>query len=128
MIHPCLRRVPLFVFLGSMLGFLILSGCASQQALDSGGGKSKTNAQPRVVSPEIGTNGLVTFRLKAPKARSVVLTGEFMKGTNDFTKGKAGLWSTTIGPIKPEIYSYNFIIDGVRTIDPNNPNVKTGST
>jgi len=33
-----------------------------------------------------------------------------------------------VGPIAPEIYYYNFTIDGVRTIDPGNPNVKTGST
>ncbi len=39
-----------------------------------------------------------------------------------------GLWTITVGPIEPEIYNYNFTVDGVRTIDPENPNVKTGST
>ena len=34
----------------------------------------------------------------------------------------------TVGPIEPEIYHYNFTIDGVRTIDPGNPDLKTGST
>ena len=38
------------------------------------------------------------------------------------------MWTLTIGPLEPEIYNYNFIIDGVRTIDPGNPKVKTGST
>lgn len=31
-------------------------------------------------------------------------------------------------PNRAQIYNYNFAIDGVRTIDPGNPNVKTGST
>jgi len=44
------------------------------------------------------------------------------------TKGSDGVWTVTVGPLKPEIYSYNFTIDGVRTIDPGNPEVKTGST
>src|SRR5262249_297035 len=35
--------------------------------------------------------------------------------------------SITVGPIESEIYNYNFTIDGIRTIDPGNPNVKTGS-
>jgi hypothetical protein len=34
-------------------------------------------------------------------------------------KDENGLWSVTIGPLEPEIYNYNFTIDGVRTIDPN---------
>jgi enterochelin esterase family protein len=34
----------------------------------------------------------------------------------------------TLGPLEPEIYHYNFTVDGVRTIDPGNPEVKTGST
>jgi enterochelin esterase family protein len=38
------------------------------------------------------------------------------------------VWTVTVGPLEPEIYNYNFTIDGVRAIDPANPNVKTGST
>jgi enterochelin esterase family protein len=44
------------------------------------------------------------------------------------TKDGSGIWSVIIGPLKPEIYNYNFTIDGVKTIDPANPDVKTGST
>jgi hypothetical protein len=54
--------------------------------------------------------------------------GEFMEGNKSLQRNEGGLWSVTLGPIEPEIYYYNFTIDGVRTIDPNNPNVKTGST
>lgn len=83
---------------------------------------------PAVVSPEVGPDRRVTFRLFAPKAGEVTLTGEFAHGGKSLQKDEKGLWSLTIGPIEPEIYNYNFTLDGVRSIDPNNPNVKTGST
>ena len=78
--------------------------------------------------PEIAPDRHVTFRLLAPKAAEVILTGEFVKGNVPLQKDDKGLWSVTIGPVEPEIYNYNFTIDGVRTIDPANPSVKTGST
>ncbi len=58
----------------------------------------------------------------------MILTGEFLDGPRSFAKDADGLWSVTVGPITPEIYHYNFTIDGVRTIDPSNPQLKTGST
>jgi enterochelin esterase family protein len=79
-------------------------------------------------SPEVHPDRTVTFRLTAPKAVEAAVSGEFMKGTKTMAKDEKGVWSVTIGPIEPEIYNYNFIIDGVRTIDPGNPNVKSGST
>lgn len=82
----------------------------------------------RTVSPAITPDGQVTFTLQAPAANAVTLTGEFMKGSKPLQKNSEGLWTLTLGPIAPEIYYYNFTIDGVRTIDPGNPNVKTGST
>jgi enterochelin esterase-like enzyme len=82
----------------------------------------------RVASPEIAADRQVTFRLRAPQAREVTLSGEFLDGSRAFVRDASGLWSLTIGPIEPEIYHYNLTIDGVRTIDPGNPNLKTGST
>jgi enterochelin esterase-like enzyme len=41
-------------------------------------------------------------------------------------KDDAGVWSATVGPLEPEIYTYNFAVDGVRIIDPANPNLKSG--
>ncbi len=79
-------------------------------------------------TPTIDPDRHVTFSLPAPGANEVSLTGEFMKGSKPLQKNSEGLWTLTIGPIEPEIYYYNFTIDGVRTIDPGNPNVKTGST
>ena len=82
----------------------------------------------RISSPDVAADRRVTFRLMAPQAHEVTLSGEFMDGSRPLTRDPNGLWSLTIGPIDPEIYHYNFTIDGVRTIDPGNPAVKTGST
>jgi enterochelin esterase-like enzyme len=82
----------------------------------------------RVTSPVIEADRRVTFRLMAPKATEVLLSGEFMSGSKPLEKNADGLWSITVGPLEPEIYHYNFTIDGVRSIDPGNPEVKTGST
>ncbi len=90
-------------------------------------GWSQPAASP-VTSPEVGADRRVTFRLLAPQAQSVLLSGEFMAGSRPLERDANGLWSLTIGPIEPEIYHYNFTIDGVRTIDPGNAALKTGST
>lgn len=91
-------------------------------------GVSVAQQPTRVVSPEVAADRRVTFRLLAPKAREVLLTGEFIHGSRSLVMSEDGVWSLTVGPLEPEIYHYNFTIDGVRTIDPGNPEVKTGST
>jgi enterochelin esterase family protein len=37
------------------------------------------------------------------------------------TKDSIGIWSVTIGPVKPDIYPYSFNVDGVTVMDPANP-------
>lgn len=84
-----------------------------------------------VVSPEIHGNNTVTFRFKAPKAVRVQLTGDFLPvqknakfeapGIVDLKEGQEGVWEyTTPEPLKPELYSYSFIVDGLRVNDPAN--------
>lgn len=84
-----------------------------------------------VVSPEIHGNNTVTFRFKAPKAVRVQLTGDFLPvqknakfeapGIVDLKEGQEGVWEyTTPEPLKPELYSYFFIVDGLRVNDPAN--------
>ena len=97
-------------------------------SLVGGASLSAQEGAARIVSPDVASDRRVTFRRLAPQARDVVLTGEFLQGSQKFEKDANGLWSVTVGPLEPEIYHYNISIDGVRTIDPGNPNVKTGST
>ena len=88
-----------------------------------------------LVSPEIYDNNIVLFRLKAPKAVKVQITGDFLPkqkvkipngeyeipGVVDMTEGKDGVWEyTTPEPLQPELYSYSFIVDGLRMNDPAN--------
>jgi enterochelin esterase family protein len=79
-------------------------------------------AQPaRVVSPEILADHHVTFRLAAPGATTVTLNGSWIGATDlPMTKDDKGVWSTTIGPLSPQLYGYWFIVDGVRVLDPSN--------
>lgn len=82
-----------------------------------------------LVSPEVHADRRVTFRLRAPKAGEVTLRGEWMPAQTreSLVKDDSGVWSVTLGPLDPDLYSYSFSIDGVTTIDPRNPRVKLGS-
>ena len=73
-------------------------------------------------SPQVHSDRTVTFRLRAPQAALVELTGEVVrgKGPQPMTKGSDGVWSLTIGPLPPEIWIYNFRVQGVDLPDPSN--------
>ena len=78
-----------------------------------------------LTSPEIAPDRRVTFRLRAPDATAVTVSGDFGADA-PMKKADDGVWSTTIGPLDPEMYVYYFTVDGVRLIDPNNAQVKIG--
>jgi enterochelin esterase-like enzyme len=72
-------------------------------------------------SPDIHPDRTVTFRLHAPHASEVTLNGSWENGTNlKMTKDDAGVWSTTIGPLAPQLWGYWFMVDGVKALDPSN--------
>ncbi len=100
--------------------------------LAAAGFTSSTSAQParrgpqgpQVVSPEVAGDCKVTFRILAPKAGGVRLSGSDIPGVGqgaEMTKGSNGVWEVTLGPIRPGAYRYNFNVDGVPVIDPRNP-------
>ena len=84
--------------------------------------------QQNMISPEIHENNTVTFRLRAPKAVKVEVTGDFLPagkngeaGKASLTENKDGIWEfTTNEPLVSELYSYSFIVDGLKTQDPSN--------
>lgn len=87
----------------------------------SGGGRGPQ--APPVMSPDVATDGNVTFRLSAPNAQSVRVAGGDIPNINSrgtMTKGADGVWSVTIGPLVPGAYRYNFSVDGITTVDPRN--------
>ena len=82
-----------------------------------------------VKSPEVNPDGSVTFRLVAPKAMKVTVSGDFLtaipEGATDATTTvdmveKDGVWEYTTVPLPGELYSYSFNVDGVRMLDPSN--------
>ena len=87
--------------------------------------------QAPVVSPEIQGDS-VTFRLKADYATVVKLSGSWMPnpygGTIDMTRGENNVWSVKIALPAPEIYTYNFVVDGVAVNDPQNVYVQRDGT
>ena len=84
-----------------------------------------------IVSPEI-QNDSVTFRLKADYATVVKLSGSWMPnpwgGTIDMQRGENNVWSVKIPLPSPEIYTYNFVVDGVAVNDPQNVLVQRDGT
>lgn len=81
-------------------------------------------AETPIVSPEVHGDRRATFRLRAPKASQVRLWGEWItkhNTTEELKRGEEGVWSVTIGPLEPAIYSYLFLVDDVAALDPVNP-------
>ena len=77
-----------------------------------------------VVSPEYYKDGSVTFRIKAENAKDVKLDlNQLFGGQKTMTKDADGVWSITIATDRPDIYPYNFIVDGTAICDPNNMDI-----
>ncbi len=84
-----------------------------------------TTPNDTLKSVEVAPDHKVTFRIYAPKADDVSVSGDFGAG-GKLTKDEQGIWSITVGPLTPDFYSYTFNVDGVRTVDPKNPMIKPG--
>jgi enterochelin esterase family protein len=90
---------------------------------------ARTNAPsrrdaPALVSPEVHQNRTVAFRLRAPDARGVKVSGDWPGGATELTRDTNGVWSATLGPLEPDIYGYSFTVDNLSMVDPANPWVK----
>ena len=74
-----------------------------------------------VTSPEVHADGTVTFRLYAPKAITVEIQGDFYEegGRVSMTE-ENGMWTYTTRPLKAEVYSYFYIVNGMEMPDPSN--------
>lgn len=81
---------------------------------------AQTNRPAPIQSPVVRPDRTVTFRFRAPEARKVELSGQFLKGNQAMQKDEAGVWSVTVGPVEPNLYPYNFVVDGVGVADPGN--------
>lgn len=83
-------------------------------------------AAQALVSPDVGPDSRVTFRIAAPKASEVLFYGDWMPvgSAKPMEKNAAGIWSLTTDPLPPSVYIYHFIVDGITMADPVNPRIK----
>ena len=78
------------------------------------GKPASTNVQGQEF-PRIHDDNRVTFRLKAPGAKSVALA---FGNTHPMQDDGAGNWTLTFGPLVPGFHYYTFIVDGANVSDP----------
>jgi enterochelin esterase family protein len=81
---------------------------------------AQTITVPSYRSPDISADGHVTLRSYAPGATSVELTSDVQQQNLPLQRDEQGVWAVTLGPLAPDYYSYAFIVDGVRVLDPKN--------
>src|SRR4051812_48703721 len=60
---------------------------------------------PAPKSPEVSADSRVTFRLRAPNAKEVAVTG-LPGGRLAMQRDDQGVWSITTEALKPDMYSY----------------------
>jgi len=106
------------VFTMVILLMVALSAALAQEAL--------RNNNFQVVSPEINSDNTVTFRMPAPNATEVEISGQWMPsqgwvpGSMNMVKDEKGIWTYTTPVLASDLYSYSFIVDGLKCADPNN--------
>jgi enterochelin esterase family protein len=92
----------------------------------AGSAQDRPAAPAPIVSPQVASDRTVTLRLLAPAAQKVTVAGELDGRVHPMSKGPDGVWSVTIGPLPPDIYTYAFNVDGITALDPLNANTKYG--
>ncbi len=93
------------------------------------GARAGMQALPRIVSPEVKPDNTVTFRLRAPNATEVTLSGDWPDGRNvKMVKDNDGVWSATVGPLTPELWGYTYSVNGVSMLDPSNASIRRDGT
>ncbi len=137
-----MKRTTILSLAGTLLACTSLFAQAPAGA-SGAAGRGGGRGGPAIVSPQIESDGRVTFRIFAPQANAVSVGGDISQGLVAdpnaaaaapasgggrggtpaivMAKGENGVWSgTTIRSIKPGAWRYTFSVDGVTTVDPRN--------
>ena len=95
---------------------LFLFACVTLNA------QQRRNPSPNanLKSVEVNADGSVTFRIFAPTAQRVGLTGDIMAFGAKFAKDDKGIWSATLPKeqVGEGAFRYAFTVDGVQVFDP----------
>jgi enterochelin esterase-like enzyme/acetyl esterase/lipase len=80
----------------------------------------------------INENGIrVAFSIYAPEAKDVNVSGDFPDGfpSLKLMKQPNGVWTaTTKQKLTPDVYTYDFYVDGLKIFDPKNPQSKESNS
>ena len=82
-------------------------------------------------SVRVLSDSKIKFSIYAPKATEVSVQGDFMLkfGVEKLTKEASGVWTyTTNYIVKPDVYTYDFTVDGIKVFDPKNATYKESNT
>src|SRR3569833_1171540 len=120
-----------FWLAAAIAGVLIPAQVLMAQGRGASGAGRGRGQQDNLVSPEVHPDRTVTFRLRAPQASTVTLTGDWLAsrtsptgGATPMTKDSSGVWSFTTPPLEATVHLYSFTMDGVNMADPVNPRMK----
>ena len=105
----------------SLLALSVMACCLSSTRADDG--KPATSNVSRALYPRIEADRKITFRLKAPEAKSVKLQpggadNGLGKGPYEMQRSDDGTWSVSIPPPVPGFHYYWLVVDGVAVNDP----------
>lgn len=80
----------------------------------------------KIISPQINADNSVTFRVRAPLAKSVTVRGDWDAdgGRGEMKQDADSVWTYTTPALTSEMYTYRIVIDGVAGLDPTNPFVR----
>lgn len=78
-----------------------------------------------IISPEYEGSGRVTFRISAPQAHRVLLESELSDTPMSMACDTTGVWSITLNGVKPDVFCYNFNVDGLKVTDASNMYIAT---
>lgn len=98
---------------------LLVAAIAVSLALPISASAQRQRA-PQLESPVVHPDRTVTFSFRAPNAKKVEVSTQFTRGNQELKRDTNGVWSVTLGPAEPNLYPYNYIVDGVAVADPNN--------
>ncbi len=90
-------------------------------------GQAGLPGMPGRTSPVVHPDLTVTFNLYAPSVSEVLLMFEGDTVKYPMIKDERGRWTVTVGPLKPKIYTYALLVDGLRILDPLNPELQSGT-
>ncbi|MDD5656244.1 MAG: hypothetical protein PHF00_03215 [Elusimicrobia bacterium] len=89
----------------------------------------RTTAKAPAAAAEKARAVPVDFKLDAPSAKNVRLAGAFIvRGGHKDMARRGGTWALTLHLLPATNYRYWFVVDGKKTLDPENSKVERGAS